>query len=264
MINEPLLTSSKVVEIASKMARKKREDYAVDEKVFLLFSDLLLEYLIRKANLKKYSWLEDAHPYASGAIYRGAYNGIPLTVMKPPMGASPMAVVLEDLITCGAKNIFLVCGAWGIGPKVKINDFLLPTHTTGCESITKYYGRAEKEELPMMPGIVRLLKEETAKRTENYHTGKNYAKEAFYRLTKEEIIALQKQGFIGMENGELNVLAAVCRQKNSNYGAIFYSYYNPLEGWTIPWKKKEEYKATVELEGEIALAVLERLENLKL
>ncbi len=33
-----------------------------------------------------------------------------------------------------------------------------------------------------------------------------------------------------MENGKLNVLATKCNKNNIKFGAIFYSYYNPLEG----------------------------------
>ncbi len=263
MKQELLLASAEVVEQARKAAGKKGRNFTVDKNVILLFSNVLLEYLTRKAQLKKYSWLEDFHPYASGAIYRGRYKGTPLTVMQPPMGASPMAVVVEDLITCGAKAIFLICGAWGIGAKVKLNDFIIPTHTGGPDGTTIHYGRASEEELPLTAEIVRRFKEETAKRTENYHLGKNYAKEAFYRITRKEIIKLQEKGFIAMENGELNVLGTICRQKKVQFGALFYSYYNPLEGWTIPWLKTKEYKTTVELEGEITLAVLERLEAAK-
>ena len=64
-----------------------------------------------------------------------------------------------------------------------------------------------------------------------------------------------------MENGEVNVLATICNQNKIKFGAFFYSYYNPLEGWKISWNE-DRYKDCVELEGDIALATILRIDRL--
>lgn len=260
MFKKFCLSSEDVIQVAVKASKKRREDFNVDPYVIIFFSNFFLDYLKEKANIKQIEWLVPFHPYGSGQIFRGNYQGIPISAISPPMGASPISSVIEDLIYCGAKVILLVCGSWGIGLNVKLLDYLIPTHTLGSDGTSIYYGRKSDEEIEVDKEIVNIFIEETKKRTNNYYVGKNFSKEALYRITREEILSLQKNDCISMENGELNVLGIICRHKRIKFGAIFYSYYNPLEGWIIPWMG-DDYKDCVNLEAEIALATIKRLEK---
>ena len=254
-------TSKDVIEAAIKSSDKNMKDFEVDPNAMIIFSGSLLNYLKEKTKMEKIEWLMPFHPYAAPEhIYRGKYREIPITILIPPMGASPIASIAEDLIYCGAKVILLVCGSWGIGKEVKLLDYIIPTHGLGPDGASIYYGRKPEDETEIDIDIVDILVEETKKRTDNYHMGKNYSKEAFYKINGQEISNIQKRGCISMENGELNVLATICRQKNVKFGAIFYSYYNPLEEWKIPWIE-DQYKYCVQLEGEIALATLEKIKR---
>ena len=257
------ISSEDVIEMAIRASKKKREDFKVDPYVILFFSGSLLEYLKKEANVEKIEWLAPYHPYTTGELFKGKYQGIPITAISPPMGASPISSLAEDLISCGAKVILLVCGAWGIGRNVKLLDYIIPTHGIGIDGTSIHYGRELDEELEIDPRITGILVEETKSRTKNYHMGKNYAKEAFYMITNEEIGKLQKKGVISMENGELNVLATICKLKGIKFGAIFYSYCNLREGWKIPWGS-ENYSECAYLEAEIALATIERIENMEI
>lgn len=252
------LSSEDVIRIAIESSKKKREDFEVDPYVIIFFSKFLLDYLKEKTNMEQKEWLELFHPYASGQFFRGNLQGKSISAISPPMGASPISSVIEDLIYCGAKVILLVCGSWGIGEKVKLLDYLIPTHALGPDGTSPHYGRKPNEETEIDKEIVKILIEETKKRTKNYHVGKNYSKEAFYKITNEEVLSLQKKGCISMENGELNVLGTLCKQRGIMFGAIFYSYYNPLDGWNVPWMRKE-YRDCVNLEAEIAIATIQRL-----
>jgi hypothetical protein len=73
---------------------------------------------------------------------------------------------------------------------------------------------------------------------------------------------LQQLNFVSIENGELNVIASICRLRKINFGAIFYSYFNPLIGWKVPWINNA-YSTCVELQTEIALAVIEEINSKK-
>lgn len=255
---EYCICSENVIESAIKYSNKSQEELACDKFVILLFSNSLLEYLKKRLNLQSTDWLAPYHPYASNQLNRGNYNGIPISAIIPPMGASPIASVAEDLITCGARVLLLACGAWGIAKNIKLLDFLLPTHTMGPDGVSIYYGREPNDQTLIDKEIVRIFSDETKKRTNNYHIGKNYSIEAFYKIKVNQVENLQNNGYISMENGELNTLAFICRMKNVKFGAIFYSYYNPLDDWVVPWFE-EDYKKCVELEGEITLATIERL-----
>jgi len=263
MNEEYCISSEDVIKAAVRASKKKKEDFNVNPYVILFFSGSLLEYLKKEANVEKIEWLAPYHPYTTGELFKGKYQGIPITAISPPMGASPISSLAEDLISCGAKVILLVCGAWGIGRNVKLLDYIIPTHGIGIDGTSIHYGRELDEELEIDPRIVEILVEETKKRTKNYHVGKNYSKEAFYMITYEEIGKLQNKGVISIENGEINVLATICNLKGVKFGAIFYSYCNLLEGWKIPWRS-ENYRECVYLEAEIALATLKRIISIKI
>ncbi|MFW9879163.1 MAG: hypothetical protein ACFFG0_39290 [Candidatus Thorarchaeota archaeon] len=52
------------------------------------------------------------HPYAEPEqIYRGKFHDISITVLIPPMDASPIPSITEDLVNYGAKTILLICGS---------------------------------------------------------------------------------------------------------------------------------------------------------
>lgn len=263
MNEEYCISSEDVIKSATNISKKKREEFNVDSYVILFFSGALLEYLKSEAKVAKFEWLAPYHPYASGEMFKGNYQGIPITAIRPPMGASPMSSLTEDLITCGAKVILLVCGAWGIGKNVKLLDYIIPTHGTGIDGTSIHYGRELENEIEIDPKIVNILIDVIKNQTENFHVGKNYAKEAFYTITRKEISKLQNKGVISMENGELNVLATICKLKDVQFGAIFYNYCNLLEGWKIPWGN-ENYSKCVHLEAEIALRTIKRLESMKI
>ncbi|MFX0034551.1 MAG: hypothetical protein ACFE9I_02785 [Candidatus Hermodarchaeota archaeon] len=259
MKDELCCTSKDVIQAAIESSNKDEKDFNVDSNVMIIFSRFLLNFLKDKVKIEQVEWLMPFHPYiAPDYIYRGKFKEIPITVLIPPMGASPIASIAEDLIFCGAKTIFLVCGSWGMGENVKLLDYLIPTHGLGIDGTSIHYGRKQDEEIELDKQVINIFIEETKKRTVDYHIGKNYCKEAFYQIKRQEIYELQKKGCISMENGELNVLGTICKQNNVNFGAFFYSYYNPLNRWKIPWRE-EEYKECVSLEGEIALAALSRL-----
>ncbi len=254
------LTSKDVVQAAMNDSKKTMKDFEVDQNVMIIFSGGLLNFLKEKVDLKESDWLLPFHPYGGGKLNRGIYEDMPLSVILPSMGASIMASIAEDLIFCGAKTILLVCGSWGIGEKVRLLDYIIPTHSFGPDGTSMHYGRRMNEEVELNKEIIDIFIEETKKRSDKYHIGKNYSKEAFYQINKQEIFKLQKKGCISMENGELNVLATICNKNNVKFGAIFYSYYSPLQGWNLSWKDVR-YKDCVNLEGDIALTTLTRLKK---
>jgi uridine phosphorylase len=259
-MKEFCISSADVIRTAKISSEKSKGEFEVDPYVIIFFSKAFLDYLNEKTEVIESEWLAPYHPYNGVPIFRGFVEGIPITAISPPMGASPIASVIEDLIYCNAKMILLVCGSWGIGKNVKLLDYLIPTHAIGPDGTSIHYGRKLGEETEVDKEVCEILIEETKKRTKSFHIGKNYSKEALYRITKEEIFQLQNQGCVSMENGELNVLGTICNQKKIKFGAIFYSYFNPLDGWTIPWLK-ETYKKCVYLEAEIALATISKLKT---
>jgi uridine phosphorylase len=262
MDNKYCITSEDVVKKAIQKSGKSFDDFKVNPNIIIFFSSLLLDILKKRKGFQENEWLVPYHPYATSKIYNMEYRGISITAISPPMGASPLASVCEDLIFCGAQNILLVCGSWGIGKNVKLLDFIIPTHSLGLDGTSKYYDNKFLQSIKINDKVVNILSEIAREITSKVHLGKNFSFEAFYRIQKEKINQLRKKGVISIENGELNVLSKICKEKGLKFGCIFYSYINLLEGWNVPWLESVKYRETVAIESNIALKTLLKLSKL--
>ena len=105
-----------------------------------------------------------------------------------------------------------------------------------------------------------LLIKETKNEINKIHVGKNYAHEAFYRINRKKLKQLSSEGYICMENGELNVLCTICNKHQIPQGAIFYNYISLRDGWKIPWNN-EMYKECAIKEFKIALSTIKRIKS---
>ncbi|NHJ25744.1 MAG: hypothetical protein EAX89_14275 [Candidatus Lokiarchaeota archaeon] len=249
------ISSEDLIKVIAEKTKKKENEFQVNPIVIITFSRFLIEFFKAQITLIEDNWLMPYHPYASNPIFRGSYNNKNITIINPPMGASPISTIVEDLIFCGAEVILLACGSWAIDNNIQLLDFIIPTHALGKDGTSIYYNRESNEHTIINNDIVQILIKETQRITDRFHIGKNYSLEAFYKLEKTEIVKIQKSGCISMENGELNVLATICNSKKIKFGALFYNYYNPLKGWNIPWLDKT-YEDCINLQGEILLNVI--------
>ncbi len=63
-----------------------------------------------------------------------------MAVVVPPMGASPLSCVIEDLAARGVSGVFLVCAAWSLGPPVQLGDLIAPSFSVGPDGTSIHYG----------------------------------------------------------------------------------------------------------------------------
>ncbi len=108
----------------------------------LTFSKAVVDWLQALCGLEDTAWITPYHhPYAAAEIVkRGAFEGIDVTVLVPPMGASPLACIVEDLVACGVQAIFLVCAAWSLGSPVQFGDLIVPAFSVGPDGTSIHYG----------------------------------------------------------------------------------------------------------------------------
>jgi uridine phosphorylase len=254
------ITPEFVVLRAMEKANKSIDDFKVEKYAIVFFSTYFLEYLRKNFQVNEDPWLSPYHPYASSMLYRIQFKNVKACAICPPMGASSMACVVEDLIYNGATLILLACGAWGIKEDINLLDFMIPTHTLGYDGTSVDYSRSDGQEIPVSKKTFDVIKENVLKEAVQCHIGKNCSKEAFYKINKDFIFKAQKMGCISMENGELNIIATIANNKNVQCGALLYNYFNPLQGWKIPWLNKR-YREVVFRQCKIALSVIESIAN---
>jgi uridine phosphorylase len=247
-----MITPEQVI-AAAREAGLKDEDLHLSGIAVLTFNKGIVDRMQELCDLKDAEWLSPRyHPFGGCEVAkRGRYQGLEVTVLVPPMGASPLACVVEDLVVCGVKGVFLACASWSLGGPVEFGDIIIPSYALGPDGTSLHYGNTEKR-VEGDQAVIDALATAARKRGATVHVGGNVTCEAFYRITPQMVKDFRKQGCFCMENGEASSLFAVCRTLGVPGGAVFQPYIDLTEGWN-PKRLNEQYRATCRLQGEVVL-----------
>lgn len=147
-------------------------------------------------------FFEDARPinrYRQLLGYTGRYRGLPVTVQTTGMGCPSLAIVVEELVTLGARTLVRVgtCGtvATGIAP----GDLVVATSSVPRDGTTAMYlgGR------PYAPtadfGVTRALVEAAERLELSHHAGLIQTEDAFYATSPEDVPRLAAEGVLAVE-----------------------------------------------------------------
>lgn len=226
----------------------------------LTFSRAVVDRLAELCALKDVAWISPPHhPYAAAhVVKRGAFEGLSVTVLVPPMGASPLACIVEDLVACGAWAIFLVCAAWLLGPPVQFGDLIVPSLSLGPDGTSIHYGNKQGIAHAALE-VVDALAAACRVRGVRHHVAGNAACEALYRITPEMVEGFRQRGCLCMDNGEASTLFAVAHSLNILGGVLFQPYIELAQGWNPAWLHDERYRKACRLQAEVALEASTRL-----
>jgi uridine phosphorylase len=227
----------------------------------LTFSKAVVDRLEALCGLEDAAWIAPQHhPYAAAEIVkRGAFKGIGVTVLVPPMGASPLACIVEDLAACRVQAIFLVCAAWSLGPPVQFGDLIVPSFSVGPDGTSIHYGTTSGQ-VQADPVVVEALAAACRERGATVHIGGNASCEALYRITSQTAEGFRERGCLCMENGEASTLFAATQALGVLGGVLFQPYIELAQGWD-PARLDETYRAACHLQAEAVLEASVRLKR---
>jgi uridine phosphorylase len=228
----------------------------------LTFSEAVIERLQMRCALRDVAWISALHhPYSTAAaVKRGTFEGIGITVLVPPMGASPLACVVEDLVACGVQAVFLVCAAWSLGPPVRLADLIVPAVSLGPDGTSIHYGNAAGE-VSAHPAMVGALLTASRGRGASVHVGGNGSCEALYRITPRMAAEFRARECLCMDNGEAATLLAVAHKLDVLAGVLFQPYVDLTRGWDPAWLQDERYLETGALQADVTLEAATRLRS---
>ncbi len=229
-------------------------DLQLDGMAVLTFSKAIVDRLDEHCGLQDAQWLGPRHhPYAACEIVkRGVFEDVEVTVLVPPMGASPLACVLEDLAACGVKLVFLACASWSLGSPVEFGDLIIPAFSLGVDGTSMHYGNANGE-VHAAPGVVATLKQACVSLDVRYHVGGNASCEALYRITPALVEAFRARGCLCMENGEASTLITVTRALGMIGGILFQPYIDLTKGWDPAVLQGERYRTACRNQADVVL-----------
>ena len=225
----------------------------------LTFSKAVVDRLEELCGLEDVAWLAPQHhPYAAARIVkRGAFEGIEIAVLVPPMGSSPLACIVEDLVACGVQAIFLVCAAWSLGPPIHFGDLIVPAFSVGPDGTSIHYGNTSGQ-VQADPVVVEALAAACRERGATVHIGGNASCEALYRITPQMMEGFRERGCLCMENGEASTLFAATQALGALGGVLFQPYIELAQGWD-PARLDETYRTACHLQAEAVLEASVRL-----
>jgi uridine phosphorylase len=219
----------------------------------LTFSRGVVDRLDELCGLEETEWISAPHhPYASAQVVkRGEFEGMGLTVLVPPMGASPLACIVEDLVACGVQLVFLVCAAWSLGPPVEFGDLIIPSVSRGLDGTSIHYGN-EEGVVPAAGEVVNALAAACRERGVRHHVGGNATCEALYRITPALAEGFRRSGCLCMDNGEASTLFAMAGELGILTGVLFQPYIELERGWD-PGRLDERYRDSCRIQAQVVL-----------
>jgi len=131
------------------------------------------------------------------AVREGSWEGRPITLTAPALGAPYAVMVLEKLLVLGARMVLALgwCGSLQSG--LSIGDLVLPTATISTEGTSGHYpldGPPDPD--PGLSGILRRLLSISDHR---WQEGAVWSTDGFYRETVPQVTAYQAQGVLGVD-----------------------------------------------------------------
>jgi uridine phosphorylase len=247
------LISSRQTLAAARQAGVDEDKLGLSGAAVLTFSRGVVDRLDKLCGLEEAAWISAAHhPYAAAEVVkRGEFEGMGVTVLVPPMGASPLACIVEDLVACGVRAVFLVCAAWSLGPPVEFGDLIIPSASYGLDGTSIHYGN-ERGAAHTAGEVVNALAAACREMGVRHHVGANGTREALYRITPAMAEAFRRSGCLCMDNGEASTLFAMAAELGILGGVLFQPYVELEQGWD-PGRLDQRYRDTCHIQAQVAL-----------
>jgi uridine phosphorylase len=132
-------------------------------------------------------------------------------LVRGALGAPAAAVVLEDAIAAGAREIVFFGSAIAVSPQVSIGDLIVPTEAVSSEGTSSFYlprGSRRAPDKALRQTLTRLLDRSGVR----YRLGRVGTTDAFYRQTPDRVQAYRRARLLALDM-ELAALFAVARRR---------------------------------------------------
>jgi purine-nucleoside phosphorylase len=148
------------------------------------------------------------------------FEGRPVAVIQPGIGAPMAAFVLEELIALGAKRVVACGGAGVLDPEVAVGHLVVPTSAIRDEGTSYHYLPASREVAPD-PAMLAAIERTLRRRKVDYRLAKTWTIDAIYRETRAKVEIRRLEGCATVEM-EAAALFAVGQFRGVPVGQILY------------------------------------------
>ncbi len=205
--------------------------------------------------------------YRGYVTYTGKVGEIPISASSTGIGCPSAAIVVEELIKIGAKNLIRVGTTGALQPEIRIGDIIIATAAVRADGTTNAYvptGYPAVADFQTVKALIEAA--EGLKR--RFHLGIIVSSDAFYVENKDFIRSYNEANVLSVEM-EASALFTIANLKRLRAGAILAVDSNLVTGLKKgefePGEKKGELdyrvKRAIEDEIKIAINAVKLLEN---
>lgn len=159
--------------------------------------------------------------------YTGTYKGKRVSVQTTGMGCPSTAIVVEEIIRLGAKQLIRVGTSGIISRDIKPTELIVAMSSVPKDGTTKMYLNNESYAPTSSFNITKALAEAAEKHVQknsqekksNYHVGLIQTEDAFYATLPEDVKRLESQGILAVEM-EAAVLFLLGKLRNVETGCM--------------------------------------------
>ena len=150
--------------------------------------------------------------------YTGTYKGVRVSVQTSGMGCPSLAIVAEEIIRLGAKNLIRVGTSGAVTPSVRPTDIVIATASVANEGTSQQYLNGAAYAPAADYEIVRALADHAGD-TRPVHIGLIQTEDAFYATHPDHVPALAARGVLAIEM-EASALFTIAKMRQVRAGCI--------------------------------------------
>ena len=154
-------------------------------------------------------------------LWEMEWQGHPLAVFFPGMGAPLAATSLEDVIAAGCRSVVFCGGAGAVVPELALGHVVIPSAAVRDEGTSFHYAPPSRE-IEVEAEVVATLAEVCRAGSVPCTVGKVWTTDAPYRETRRKIAQRRDEGCIVVDM-EVSALLAVGRFRRVRVGALLYA-----------------------------------------
>jgi uridine phosphorylase len=172
------------------------------------------------------------------------------------IGAPVAAVMLEDLIALGCRQVVSIGTTGGMDPELGVGDLILCTGAVRDEGTSHHYLPTGVDVVPDA-ALSAKLGTELGRRGEAYRESRVWTTDAPYRETKDEVLAHVEAGVAAVEM-EAAALFAVAQVREAQVASLLVvsDVLSTLDGTWVPEFHGDVVGTRLELAFDVAVAAL--------
>lgn len=132
------------------------------------------------------------------ALRAGLWEGRPLTIVAPAVGAPYAVMVLEKLIALGARLVLVLGWCGSLQAEVWVGTLILPTLAVRGDGTSQHYATTGRHPGPE-PKLAGILKSRLENLPVLWRAGPIWTTDAFYRETVSQVRHYQGRGVLGVD-----------------------------------------------------------------